>query len=89
MKVRLGFVSNSSSASFVISLLEVTQDQLKKIKAYADDPEPNERGYNDGGWRISTNRVYVQGHTMMDNGAMSAFLKKIGVPEDAVAWDLS
>ena len=38
MKVRTGFVSNSSSSSFVIAKSFMTEEQIAKFKAWIEDP---------------------------------------------------
>ncbi len=36
MKTRLGFVSNSSSSSFVLPKKDMTEEQIEKIEKYAE-----------------------------------------------------
>lgn len=62
MKIRAGFVSNSSSASFVISLDDISAKQLRMItdghpSDYADYLE----------WSITVDSDNVSGYTSMDN----------------------
>ena len=71
MKIRVGFVSNSSSSSFSIRLKDINGKQLDQIIAHSIDVDENE----------------VRGSTMMDNFDMSEFLKRIGVPDEVIRWE--
>jgi len=74
MKIRKGFVSNSSSASFMIHTDDVSPNQLKAFIAY------NESKENTDGWEIEVNEDnYVCGSTHMDNCVIGDFLEKIGL----------
>lgn len=89
MKMRLGFVSNSSSSSFVIPLSVLTAEQLAMILNHIEVA----RGFNMidineyDGWDISVNNIEVEGFTFMDNFDMEAFLQKIGVDTDKVIFE--
>jgi len=74
MKYRTGFVSNSSSSSFVCALSKLNAEQLVKLLAYQDSPE------NTDGWAIhcSEDIGLVNGHTTMDNGALGDWCEKNG-----------
>lgn len=82
MKVRNGFVSNSSSSSFIISLKDITPEQYIAIinNDYNDQefPEP---------WDVSVNETHIRGSTIMDNYSMWDFFEKIGVDNTKVKWD--
>ena len=66
MKIRIGFVSNSSSASFVIIKDKLTEDQIKQLLDYNDSEE------NYDGWNISIRGEFVSGFTIMDNDEINA-----------------
>lgn len=89
MRIRSGFVSNSSSASFVIIKFNLTSRQLKQIRsapAYAkrlgmDFIEEH------GNWRVKEDENVILGSTTMDNFDFAEFLTKIGVNWDYIGWD--
>lgn len=78
MKTRNGFVSNSSSSSFLIARKHLSDDQVEKINNYATC------GWeyaDDGWWSVNITNEQVSGHTPMDNFDMlSWLLKVVGVP---------
>jgi hypothetical protein len=87
MKVRSGFVSNSSSSSFVISLDDISGDQLDKIINHATVGAELGIDYADSDyWNIVVENNEVCGDTYIDNFDMFEFFQKIGVPEEAVEW---
>jgi hypothetical protein len=64
MKTRYGFVSNSSSSSFFISLDDISGKQLRMLLAL-DNVSIGHWGDN---WSITENDRTVSGYTNMDNG---------------------
>jgi len=94
MKARTGFVSNSSSSSFVIDRDYVSKKQLDKIVNHIDvskelETEDDEFGwYNDqeDAWTIETTDTEIRGDTHMDNFDMTHFLRQIGIPDCAIQW---
>jgi len=90
VKKRIGFVSNSSSSSFVIPLSEISGEQLQKIL----NPEYNTQGYGDKSsfpytWYTSVDEDsnIVTGNTSMDNFDMHKYFETIGINMDTVTWD--
>ena len=64
-KIRAGFVSNSSSASFVISLDDLSAKQLRMI---TDGSSINFENFEDYEcWSINVNDEEVSGYTSLDN----------------------
>lgn len=64
MKVRVGFVSNSSSSSFIINLDDISAKQLRKI---VYNPTTNPQHEDRGSWNIEVTEKEVKGYTDMDN----------------------
>jgi len=79
MKIRNGFVSNSSSSSFVIRKSALSADQLDKILNHDKVGKDLGISYSDWGWDINVTDQYVIGNTSMNNFDMDDFLSKIGV----------
>jgi len=77
MKNRDGFVSNSSSSSFVVNKHYVSGYQMDKIRDHA------EVAGNDA-WDIDDNGDTIKLSTYMDNFSMREYLWKIGVPKHAL-----
>ena len=74
MKIRQGFVSNSSSSSFVAAIAKLSAEDIEKILGYADSEE------NTDGWTIHVNEDVglLEGYTSMDNGAFPEWCEKQG-----------
>lgn len=90
MKTRTGFVSNSSSSSFVLARNVVSEKQLGHIQdhlAYAK-LKGWQQGYTSDydAWDITVTDTEIRGYTSMDNFDMREFLDYVGVPTTAVTW---
>lgn len=80
MKNRLGFVSNSSSASFILYKDLVPQDKLEAIRnhyQYALDHGYASDLKEEDAWNICETEHIMFGDTIMDNFNMKKFFKKI------------
>jgi hypothetical protein len=90
MKIRIGFVSNSSSASFVVSLDKITEKDMGILMSYPQEISAAEvnRAWPDS-WSITvdTQRGVIRGYTTMDNGDLSEFLNRRGVDVSLFIWD--
>jgi len=86
IKIRNGFVSNSSSSSFIISKNELTPKQIYSINNHIEIAVYLGMKTWDSPWDISENEEHIKGYTYMDNFDMHEFLEKIGVDIDKVEW---
>jgi len=92
MKIRNGYVSNSSSASFVISLDMLTDDKIDSIHNHVEEAKKHQSFYDFGdvedGWMINTEEHYISGYCVMDNFDMHTFLHDyLKIPGNVVKWD--
>ena len=86
MKIRDGFVSNSSSASFVVRKeylsdyhIHCILNHIKVAKEIERQTGKNIVGYYDPPWNISDDGDSIHGDTYMTNFDMFSFLEYIGV----------
>lgn len=80
MKLRSGFVSNSSSSSFVIGKAYMTPEQIKQFKLFLSG---NRFNY-DGDTCIVESDYYFNGRVSYHDDVLE-FLKSIGVDPDHIA----
>ena len=91
MKTRQGFVSNSSSSSFVILCKDITDEQVDFIRNHITLASMKgwQPGYTEpeDEWSISYNGTEITGSTSMTNFDMEAFFDKIGINRSVVDWE--
>lgn len=83
MKIRIGFVSNSSSSSFVIDKKGLTKKQIEEIEnwveeSYSDQTYDNPKYSDENCITVSSKHIYGQISYHVD---FFDFLAKIGVPK--------
>lgn len=81
MKMRTGFVSNSSSASFMVALTALTAKQYQTILDYDEfNHSPSSDSWD---FELIDNDKFLRGYTYMDNGDLAIYLlNKVGVQVD-------
>ena len=80
MKIRLSFVSNSSSSSFTIEKSKLKKDQIEKIFNYSFFATFMKNiDYIDEEWFIKETDTHIEGFTLMDNFDMIQYLENIEV----------
>jgi hypothetical protein len=93
MKTRTGFVSNSSSSSFIISKSKLTDLQVLQIQNHFEiskhsgfgNPDNYELNNYDE-WEITERDGNILGVCAMDNFDMNNFLGSIGVKSKDINW---
>jgi len=90
MKIRTGFVSNSSSSSFTIKKSDLNDLQIYAIRHHSSvSKELEDLGddfFYDDSWSINEDKNSISGYTTMDNFDMEAFLSLIGVSNNVIDW---
>jgi len=90
MKIRNGFVSNSSSSSFIVKKEGLNELQIYAIHNHIEMvnkmifPEWTAEEHPDGAWNVKEHDNIIELSTGMDNFDMEFFLKKIGVPRENI-----
>lgn len=92
-KIRNGFVSNSSSSSFIIRKNDLTQEQIDIIKNYANfvmglpNNEIDKEYFDSTAWEIRESEDTISGYTYMNNWSIGELFGYIGIEPTAVEWD--
>ena len=92
MKIRTGFVSNSSTCSFVIKRSALSDEKLERIRQYVDCGLLEKCGkkstrcpgcrddfweYNDQGWEIKVTKKSVSCDTSMANFDLYSYITRV------------
>ena len=91
MKLRFGFVSNSSSASFILKMGCLTDEQISIIDEAMGEPREDTKryklevkdpgdGYSDY-WDCIKHSGEIRGETYMDNGTLEEWFRELGIPQ--------
>lgn len=88
MKIRTGFVSNSSSASFVVSLDKISAKDALRLMAYREQPADVSGLTCNDHWSMTVDydRGVITGFASMDNGDIGNYLTKHGVEASLFIW---
>lgn len=88
MKIRIDFVTNSSSSSFTIRKKDLTDKQIKAIWKHDKLGEKLGLEYFQEKWEIGEENEFITGITIMDNFDMEEFLNIIGVNPKQINWSM-
>jgi len=86
MKIRIDFVTNSSSSSFTIRKNTLSEKQIQAIWNHSVLGEKLNFDYFDNSWQITETDEFITGETIMDNFDMKEFFDIIGIRHTQVTW---
>ena len=82
MKIRTGFISNSSSCSFVICKKIISEEQANKILDWYAEKLKNNIYMDDMGNFISNNKNYIWAHVSYVVDELVNLLSDMGIPAE-------
>lgn len=93
MKLRSGFVSNSSSASFILRMGNLTDEQVNTVEAkldFSNDHPIIKQMFGSSlyhlklehdSWDCTKGKGQLEGDTFMDNGELEEWFQELKIPE--------
>lgn len=87
MRFRPGFISNSSSSSFIIQKKNLTKKQIERIRKHKKYGRKYKIPCWDQPWGVYEEKGTIECYTGMDNFSMEEFLERIGVPPEVIQWE--
>lgn len=89
MKTRIGFVSNSSSCSFIIKKADLTQSQEYIVENYQECALKSTEAYPDevNDWTMYEYANYYNFRTFMDNFSLNEFFESMGILVEQLKYD--
>ena len=86
MKIRKGFVSNSSSTSFVIAKDYLTNKQYDKLKEWYHSFQDSDQSMGDNGWYWEEKECYVGGEIYRVKGDFDDLCEDLGIKPEHVFY---
>lgn len=90
MKTRNGFVSNSSSSSFLIGKYLLSKSQIIGIWNHLNIAEDLDLpfAHSSNRWDISEDEVFIRGYTTMDNFDMKSYMEDfLKIDPEHITWE--